>query len=94
MDTAFWTAVAAVVAVVTLGGALMLHVNRYAYQRGTSDQRISELERRAGETTAIAPSLAALQATVAALTQSIERLDRVVERLEERSRRGGVMATV
>lgn len=81
----FWVAVAAVVAVISVGGAMILHIIKYAYQQGQTDQRLKEVESKLLIATGLGTVVSALTATVESLVGAVNRLDRTTERLEDRS---------
>lgn len=67
-----------------LGLALVVHVVRYAYDKGQTDNRLAVVEKNTGAQGEVHSVLSALTATVGALKESIERLDRALERINHR----------
>ncbi|HZK99415.1 MAG TPA: hypothetical protein VFC47_05915 [Caulobacteraceae bacterium] len=81
LATGAGAAVTAAVGVV----ALLVHVVRYAYTRGETNNRLESLEKAQDAAGATHSVLASLSATVGALEKSIARLDTALERM-----RGGL----
>jgi hypothetical protein len=77
----FWTAVAAIVAVLGLAVVLLTHIVRYAYAQGAFNQRLLTVESQLKESVGIKEVVAGLSATVEGLTRAVDRLDRATERL-------------
>ncbi len=67
-----------------LGLALVVHVVRYAYDKGQTDNRLAVVERNTSAQGEVHSVLSALTATVGALKESVERLDRALERINHR----------
>lgn len=82
-----WTALAAIATALGFGVALLVHIVKYAYKQGQTDQRLSTVEAAQGSSGALNALVAALTATVNALEQSVMRLDRAVESLRGRESR-------
>jgi hypothetical protein len=81
MDLPVLSAVAAALGTLAM---LLVHIVRYAYQQGQTDQRLRALETSQGAPGEIHGLIGALTATVDALKDSVERLDRALERLNNR----------
>lgn len=81
IDAASGSALAAAAA---LGLALVVHVVKYAYDRGQTDNRLAVVEKNTSAQGEVHSVLSALTATVGALKESVERLDRALERINHR----------
>lgn len=80
--------ITAIVAVLGLGATFVIHIIKYAYKQGVTDQRIAALEKSVAEVAGVKELLAGIQSTVEALTRAVDRLDRATERLSEPPSRG------
>jgi hypothetical protein len=79
-----WEMTSAVAAAAGTAAVLVLHVVRYAYIQGQTDQRLKALESAQGDAGEAHHVIGALTATVDALKDSVERLDRALERINSR----------
>ncbi len=78
MDSTFWMALSAIVAVIAMGSAGALHVVRYAYQRGVADSRIAELEKKIAKQEEASTAITSLTGAVAALATAFERAEKAM----------------
>ena len=81
---AFWPMIAAVAAFFGLGAMLIIHIVRYAYTQGQTDQRLCAVEKGIECSGGLQVAVAALAATVTSLQSSVNRFDRALEKLDGR----------
>ena len=72
--------------------ALSVHVLRYAYQQGKTDQRLFSLESDHATVGTLHTLIGAMTASVGALEKSVNRLDNALEKMGERVSRVSVGA--
>jgi len=84
MDYANWAVIGSIATAAGVAVLLLVHIIRYAYQHGVTDNRLSTLEKASETAVGVQGVLATLTANVGALQASIARLDNAVEHIGEK----------
>ena len=83
MEPWAWAALGAVFTALGVGAALIVHIIRYAYKNGQTDQRLANVESAIAAASDLKMLVAALTSTVEGLKGAVNRLDGYFERVNQ-----------